>query len=230
MDKDKLQDLVMYYSIKQDKLITFKEYVSSMAEGQKFIYYGAGNSILSIKKMPQVEKVLSSGYDVLCMTDNVDEFAIKYIGAYDQKEFKNVTAGDTGIENATETVSEEDKPILDFIKESLEGEVFDVKLSKKLNEHPVCLSTEGEVSIEMEKVFRSMPANDANNPNVRAKKILEINAEHEIYEKIKKLFAENKDELKDVSRVLLDEAKLVEGLPIEDTAKFVSLITKFMSK
>ena len=230
MDKDKLQDLVMFYSVKQDKLVTFKEYVSAMAEDQKFIYYGAGNSILSIKKMPQVEKVLKSGYDVLCLTDNVDEFAIKYIAEYDKKPFKNVTDGDTGVENEAETVSEEDKPILEFVKESLNGEVFDVKLSKKLGEHPVCLSTEGEVSLEMEKVFRNMPTNDANNPNVRAKKVLEINAEHAVYAKIKKLFAENKDELKEVSEVLLNEAKLIEGLPIEDTAKFVSLITKFLAK
>jgi molecular chaperone HtpG len=114
MDKEKLQDLVMFYSVKQDKLVTFKEYVQNMAEGQKFIYYGVGSSILAIKKMPQTSKVLDSGYDVLCMTDNVDEFAIKYLGAYDQKEFKNVTGGDTGIENEADTVSEEDKPILEF--------------------------------------------------------------------------------------------------------------------
>lgn len=230
MDKDKLQDLVMFYSVKQDKLITFKEYVASMTEDQKFIYYSAGNSILSIKKMPQVEKILKSGYDVLCMTDNVDEFAIKYIGSYEQKEFKNVTDGDNGIENEDDAVGEDDKPILEFIKESLAGEVFDVKLSKKLGEHPVCLASEGEVSLEMEKVLRNMPTNDANNPNIRAKKVLEINAEHEVYAKIKKLFAENKDELKEVAEILLNEAKLIEGLPIEDMAKFVALITKFLSK
>ena len=230
MDKEKLQDLVMFYSVKQDKLITFKEYVQNMAEGQKFIYYGVGSSILAIKKMPQTSKVLDSGYDVLCMTDNVDEFAIKYLGAYDQKEFKNVTGGDTGIENEADTIAEEDKPILEFIKLALNGEVFDVKLSKKLGSHPVCLSSEGEVSIEMEKVFRSMPANDANNPNVQAKKILEINAEHDIYQKIKTLYAENQDELKEVAEVLLCEAKLAEGLPIEDPSKFIELITKFMAK
>lgn len=230
MDKDKLQDLVMFYSAKQDKFVTFKEYVQAMTEGQKYIYYSAGNSIISIKKMPQVEKILKSGYDVLCMTDNVDEFAIKYLGAYDQKQFKNVADGDTGIENSQEVVSEEDKPILEFIKESLEGEVFDVKLSKKLGEHPVCLMAEGEVSLEMEKVFRNMPTNDANNPNVRAKKVLEINAEHPVYAKIKSLYETDKEELKEVARVLLDESKLIEGLPIEDTAKFVALITKFLAK
>ena len=230
MDKEKLQDLVLYYSVKQDKLVTFKEYVDAMVEGQKYIYYSAGTSIISIKKSPQVKKVLDSGYDVLCLTDNVDEFAIKYIGAYNSKEFKNVSDGDSGIENESENVSEEDKPILEFLKETLAGETFDVKLSKKLGEHPVCLMAEGEVSIEMEKVLRTMPTNDANNPNVRAKKILEINAEHEIYQKIKKLFAENKEELKEVAFVLLDEAKLAEGLPIEDTSKFIASVTKLIAK
>lgn len=234
MDKDKLQDLVMYYSAKQDKFITFKEYVASMAEGQKYIYYGAGSSILAIKKMPQVEKVLSSGYDVLCMTDNVDEFAIKYIGAYSEKEFKNVTDGDSGIENTTEAVTEEDKPILELLKQTLAGEVFDVKLSKKLGTHPVCLMAEGEVSIEMEKVLRNMPTNDEGTQNIRAKKILEINADHAIYSKIKSLYTENKDdnkdEIKDIAYVLLNEAKILEGLPLEDPAKFAETLSSLLAK
>ncbi len=229
MDKDKLQDLVMFYSIKEDKLITFKDYVSKMTDEQKYIYYATGPSILSIKKMPQTEKVLASGYDVLCMTDNVDEFAIKYVNSYESKEFKNVTDGDTGIENSTETVSEEDKPMLDFIKESLFGEVFDVRLSKKLGEHPVCLSTEGEISIEMEKVFRNMPSGDPNAQEVRAKKILEINQNHAVFQKLKSIFAENKDELKEYAEILLSEAKLIEGLPIDDIAHFVELVSKHIS-
>ena len=229
MDKDKLQDLILYYSIKQDKLVTFKEYVESMAADQKYIYYCSGNSILSIKKMPQVEKVLSSGYDVLCMTDNVDEFAIKYIVNYNGKEFKNVTDGDNGLDSEAEETKEEDKPILEFIKNSLDGEVLEVKFASNLGVHPVCLLAQGEVSIEMEKVLRTMPNTDANQ-DIRAKKILQINREHKIYEKIKTLFDEDKDSLKEISRVLLDEAKLIEGLPIEDTARFVELATKHMSK
>lgn len=231
MDKDKLQDLIMFYSVKQDKLVTFKDYVSSMAEGQKYIYYATGNSILSIKKMPQTEKVLNSGYDVLCMTENVDEFAIKYVANYDGKEFKNVTDSGTGIENSTEEVADEDKPIVEFIKNVLAGEVFDVKLSKKLGEHAVCLSTEGEISLEMEKVFNNMPktGNDATH-EIKAKKILEINPTHKIYEKIKKLYADNQDGLKEFAEVLLDEAKLLEGLEVEDMGKFVSLSTKYMAE
>ena len=229
MDKDKLQDLIMFYSVKQDKLVTFKEYIEAMPEDQKYVYYATGSSILSIKKMPQAEKVLKSGYDVLCMTDNVDEFAIKYIGSYNAKEFKNVTDGNTGIENATEEVSDEDKPILEFIKQSLAGEVFDVRLSKKLDEHPVCLSSEGEVSLEMEKVFRNMPNTGDGTNDLRAKKILEINAEHKVYEKIKSLYQSNQDELKEIAQILLDQAKLIEGLPIEDIDKFVSLTAKHIS-
>ncbi len=230
MDKEKLQDLVMFYSVKQDKLITFKDYVNAMTEGQKYIYYATGASILSIKKMPQTEKILSSGYDVLCMTDNVDEFAIKYVMQYDGKNFKNVTDGDTGIENAIEEVTDEDKPVVDAIKEALGGEVFDVRLSKKLGQHPVCLSTEGEISTQMEKVFLNLPAGDPNAQDIRAKKILEINKEHKIYEKLKELCKDNKVELKELAEVLLTEAKLIEGLPVEDMSKFVEQVTKFIAE
>ncbi len=229
MDKDKLQDFILYYSVKQDKLVSFKEYVAAMPEDQKYIYYGTGSSILGVKKMPQVEKVLASGYDVLCMTDNVDEFAIKYIMNYDGKEFKNVTDGDNGIDAEEEAISDDEKPILEFMKEALNGEVLEVKFSKNLGSHPVCLLAQGEVSIEMEKVFRNMPSTNANQ-DIRAKKVLQINKDHKIYDKIKDLYANNQDELKEVSSVLLDEAKLIEGLPIEDPTKFVELATKYMSK
>lgn len=229
MDKDKLQDLILYYSVKQDKLVTFKEYVEKMTEDQKYIYYAPGSSILSIKKMPQVEKVLASGYDVLCMTDNVDEFAIKYIASYSGKEFKNVNDGDNGLDDVQEEVKEEEKPVLEFVKNALDGEVLDVKFASNLGEHPVCLLAQGEVSIEMEKVLRNMPNTDANQ-DIRAKKILQINREHKIYEKIKAMFESNQDGLKEVAKVLLDEAKLIEGLPIEDPAKFVELATKYISE
>ncbi len=229
MDKDKLQDLVMFYSVKQDKLVTFKDYVSAMPEDQKFIYYATGSSILSIKKMPKTEKILDAGYDVLCMTDNVDEFAIKYVAEYDGKPFKNVTDGDSLAETKEENeISEEDKNVLEFVKNALDGEVLEVRLSKNLGSHPVCLMAEGEVSIEMEKVFKSMPKTDGAQ-DVRAKKILEINAEHKIYEKMKNLYSSNQDDLKEISRVLLDQAKLIEGLEIEDMEQFVSLVSKHIA-
>lgn len=230
MDKDKLQDLVMFYSAKQDKLVTIKEYTEAMPEDQKYIYYATGNTILSVKKMPQTEKILNSGYDVLCMTDNVDEFAIKYIYEYNQKQFKNVTDGDTGIENQTDEISDEDKPLVEFIKEKIQGEVFDVKLSSKLGDHPVCLSTEGEISLEMEKVFKNMPAGAEGSQDIRAKKILEINKNHKIYEKLKSLFETDKDAVAELAEVLLDEAKLIEGLEISDMERFIALTTKYISK
>lgn len=228
VDKEKLQDLVLYYSAKQDKLITFDEYVKAMPEDQKFIYYSAGSSILQLKKMPQTKKILDSGFDVLFMTDNVDEFAVKYLGSYKEKQFKNVTDGDTGIENESETIAEDDKPVIEFLKNALSGEVFDVKLSKRLGEHPVCLLTEGEISIEMEKVLKAMPTNDPMTKDLKAKKILEINSEHKIYETIKKLYNENQDKLKDVASVLLDEARLLAGLEIEDATGFVNKITNLI--
>ncbi len=229
MDKDKLQDLIMFYSIKQDKLITFKDYVNAMQDGQKYIYYATGNSVLSIKKMPQTEKVLGEGYDVLCMTENVDEFAIKYVNSYMEKEFKNVTDGDTGIQDSTEEINDEDKPVIELIKSSLAGEVFDVKLSKKLGEHPVCLNSVGEVSLEMEKVFRNMPAGDPSAQDIRAKKVLEINSEHSVYAKIKSLYETDKEAVKEISEILLGQAKLIEGLPIEDMSRFITLVAKHIS-
>ncbi len=228
VDKEKLQDLVLYYSVKQDKMISFDEYVAAMPEGQKYIYYGAGANINAIKKMPQTSKILESGYDVLCMTDNVDEFAVKYLAAYKEKEFKNVTDGDTGIENAAESISDDDKAVVEFLKSALEGEVFDVKLSSKLGVHPVCLLTEGEISIEMEKVLKAMPTNDPMTKDLKAKKILEINREHKVFETIKKLFESDKDKLKLYAGVLLGEARLLAGLELDDAADFAGKINNLI--
>ncbi len=228
VDKEKLQDLVMFYSAKEDKMLTFDEYVKNMADGQKYIYYAAGNNILSIKKMPQTSKILDSGYDVLCMTDNVDEFAIKYLGSYKEKEFKNVTDGDSGIEAEKEEISDDDKQVLEAVKTALEGEVFDVKLSKKLGKHPVCLLTEGEISIEMERVLKAMPSNDPMTKDLKAKKILEISSEHKVYQIVKHLFETNKEKLADFSKVLLAEARLLAGLEIEDPSDFIEKVTNLI--
>ena len=163
------------------------------------------------------------------MTDNVDEFAIRYIMNYDGKEFKNVTDGDNGIDKEDEAQNEDDKPILEFIKNALGGEVLEVKFSSQLGNHPVCLLAQGEVSIEMEKVLRNMPNTDVNQ-DIRAKKVLQINNKHKVYDKIKALYNDNQEALKEVALVLLDEAKLIEGLPIEDPTKFVELATKYISE
>ena len=156
------------------------------------------------------------------MTDNVDEFAIKYLGAYKEKEFKNVTDGEIGIDSEKEDLLDEDKPIIDFLKTALAGEVFDVKLSTKLGEHPVCLLTEGEISIEMEKVLKAMPTNDEMTKGMKAKKILEINKSHKVYEKIKDLYSSNQEKLKHFAEVLVGEARLLAGLEIEDVSAFIN--------
>ena len=190
--------------------------------------------------LDSLQKQLMEDIEIICIDDKSSDKTLEILNARaesdprirviaQEKNMGVAVARNTGIENEAETVSEEDKPVLEFLKETLAGEVFDVKLSKKLGTHPVCLSSEGEVSIEMEKVLRSMPNTDANQ-DIRAKKILQINREHKIFEKIKTLFESDKDSLKEVSRVLLDEAKLIEGLPIDDTARFVELATKYISQ
>ena len=215
--KDMLADLVMYRSVKEDKPVTLEEYVDKMVDGQKYVYYATGSSYEGIKALPQTEKILDAGYDVLAMTDNVDEFAIKFLDKYKEKEFRSVSGEDTGVEE-NEELSDEDKEVVDFIKESLGDKVAKVKLSQKLKSHPVCLTSEGEVTIEMEKVLNSMP--NVPKDGIKATKVLEINAQHKIFEKAKALYQTDKESLKTLSEVLLDQARLIEGLPIESPTKY----------
>ena len=196
--KDVLQDLLMFHSVKEDKLITFKEYVSKMSEDQKYIYYATGKSVDGIKLLPQCEKVLENGYDILCFTDDVDEFAIKFLTKYDEKEFRSVSSSDLGLKEE-EIAYEDAKEITDFMKEALDGKVADVKISARLKSHPVCISAQGDVSVEMEKVLN---ANPNKQMDVKAEKVLEINANHPIYGKIKSLFETDKDKLKKLTKVL----------------------------
>ena len=224
--KDLLSDLVMYRSVKEDKLVTLEEYVDAMAEGQKYVYYATGSSFDAIKTLPQTEKVLDAGYDVLAMTDNVDEFAVKFLDKYKEKEFRSVSGEDTGIEE-DETVPEEDKEVIDFIKESLGDKVAKVKLSQKLKSHPVCLTSEGEITIEMEKVLNGMP--NVPKDGVKATKVLEINAQHKIFEKAKKLYVEDKEKLRTLSTVLLNQAMLIEGLPIDSPTKYAEAVCSLLA-
>ena len=211
----------MFHSIKEDKLITLEEYASVMGENQKYIYYATGSSIEGIKALPQSEKVLDAGFDVLCMTDNVDEFAIKFLMNYNEKEFRSVAGGDLGIDD-TVAESEENKELTDFIKESLGDKVAKVKLSSRLKSHPVCITSEGELTVEMEKVLNSMP--NASKDTVKATKVLEINAQHKIYETIKKYFDEDKEKLKTLAEVLYNQALLIEGVPIESPTSRAELV------
>lgn len=219
--KDVLQDLLMFHSIKEDKLVTLKEYVEKMLESQKGIYYATGNTVEAIKALPLCEKILDDGYDILCLTEDIDEFVIKVMQNYDGKEFKAISAYD---ETSAE-VSVENKDLTDFIKESLGDKVSEVKLTNRLKSHPVCITTKGELSTEMEKVLNRAPDAQAG---IKSEKVLEINANHPIYEKLVKYFAEDKDKVKKLSEVLFEQAMLIEGVAPENPTNLAALICELV--
>ena len=226
-DKELLQDLLMFYSSKEKKLVTLNEYVSRMPEDQKYIYYATGETIERIEKLPQTELVAEKGYEILYFTEDIDEFAIKMLTKYKDKEFKSVSSGDLGIEEdkaQTEAEEKENKELFDYMKEVLSDKVKDVRASTRLKSHPVCFATEGEVSIEMEKVFNSMP----NNQNIKAEKILEINVHHDVFQSLKDAYANDKEKLKLYTNLLYNQALLIEGLPINDPVEFSNDICKIM--
>ena len=229
MNKEKLQDLIIFYSSKEKKMVTFKEYVERMDEDQKHIYYGTGESINRIDKMPQTEMLKDKGYEILYLTEDIDEFAIKVIGEYDGKEFKSISSGDLGLENIEnkeeiETEIKEHKDLFESMKEVLEGKVKDVKPTKRLKNNPVFLSAEGEFSIEMEKVLSAMP----DSEGIEADKVLEINVDHKVYDKLKDSFENDKETFKLYTNLLYNQALLIEGLPIEDPVEFTNNIWKLM--
>ena len=229
MNKEELQDLVMFYSSKEKKLVTLDEYVSRMPEGQKYIYYATGESIERIEKLPQTELVADKGYEILYFTEDIDEFAIKMLMKYKEKEFRNVSGGDLGIEEdaaaSSEEAKAENKELFAEMKSILGDKVKEVRASKRLKSHPVCLTAEGEVSIEMEKVLQAMP--DAGG--VKADKVLEINVGHPVYESLKAaLGAGDREKLALFTNLLYNQALLIEGLPIEDPVQFTNDICKVM--
>jgi molecular chaperone HtpG len=228
-NKDVLQDLVMFYSSKDKKMVTLDEYVSRMPEGQKYIYYAAGESIERIEKMPQTELVLDKGYEILYFTDDVDEFAIRMLMNYKEKEFKSVSSSDLGIEadeneNSTKEIENESKELFESMKDILTDKVKAVKASKRLKNHPVCLSNEGELSIEMEKILSAMP----NNQNIKADKVLEINVNHDVFKVLKSAYENDKDKLNLYTNILYNQALLIEGLPVNDPVEFTNNICKIM--
>ncbi|MGZ7443093.1 molecular chaperone HtpG [Paenibacillus sp. TH7-28] len=229
MHKDVLQDLLMFTSSKEKKLVTLDEYVARMPEDQKYIYYAAGESVERLEKLPQTELVLDKGYEILYFTDDIDEFAIKMIMSYKDKEFKSVSSGDLGIDaDAAEEKAEADdnKELFAAMKELLLGKVKEVKASKRLKSHPVCLSTEGELSIEMEKVLSAMPG--ADGQAVKADKVLEINVGHEVFKSLQKAYESDKEKLGLFTNLLYNQALLIEGLPIADPVEFTNDICKVM--
>lgn len=226
MNKDILQDLLMFYSSKEKKMVTLDEYVSRMPEEQKYIYYAVGDSIERIDRLPQTELVADKGYEILYFTEDIDEFAIKMLTKYKDKEFRSVASGDLGIEidENTNNANEENKELFEHMKKVLSGKVKDVSASKRLKHHPVCLSSEGELSIEMEKVLKSMP----NGEDIKADKILEINVKHDVFKSLKEAFDKDKDKFDLYTRLLYDQALLIEGLPVSDPVEFSNNICKIM--
>ena len=228
MDKDKLQDLLMFYSSKENKLITLKEYVANNKE-EKDIYYACGSSIDQIKTLPQVEAMISKEKDILLCPNYLDEFVFKTMVKYEDKEFKNVCSENIDIDTEEEkeklkALNENSKDLLDLMKNEINVE--SVRFTSKLKNHPVCLSTAGEISVEMEKVMNAMP----NNESINAKKILEINNQHPITKKLQELYKKDKEELKKYSKVLYAQARLIEGLPIDNPTEITNLICDLLVK
>ncbi|UOQ85394.1 molecular chaperone HtpG [Gracilibacillus salinarum] len=228
-NKDKLKDLLLFYSSTEEKLVTLKEYRDRMPEDQEHIYYATGESHARIEKLPQTEMVKDKGYEILYFTDEVDEFVIKMLMNYDEKEFKNVSSGDLDLEDEetkkeAEKQKEEHKDLLSEMKEILGDKVKDVKLSTRLKSHPVCLSADGDVSIEMEKVLSQMP----DNQNIQASKVLEINNKHDIFQALVNAHQADKDKVKLYTNILYNQALLIEGLPIEDPVALTNDMCKVM--
>lgn len=231
-NKETLQDLVMFYSSTENKLVTLDEYVSRMKEDQKYIYYATGENVQKMAKLPQTELVSDKGYEILYFTDEIDEFAIKVLMNYKEKEFKNVSSADLDVKQDSEEDKKESetyKDVFEFMKESLNGKVKDVKSSKRLKTHPVCLATEGELSIEMEKVLKAMP-DAAMAGDVHAEKILEINTQHAMFNKIKNFYESDKEKLKKLSSVLYNQALLIEGLQIEDPVQYANDVYELLEQ
>ena len=231
VNKDLLSDLVIFYSSKNQKLIPLAEYVKSMAEGQKYIYYACGESAVKLDKLPQAENVREKGFDILYLTDDIDEFVVKTLMKFEDKEFRSVSDDDLGLETEdekkeTEQLEKEYKDVLDFIKDSLGGKVAAAKLSHKLKSYPVSLSTQGSISLEMEKYFASIKT-DASE-QMRAERVLELNASHPVFDSLKKTYVDDKEKAKKYAELLYGQAQLMAGDALDDPAYFAELINGLM--
>jgi len=229
INKDKLSDLVMFYSSNDKKLTTLKEYTERMKEGQESIYYACGESVDKIDMMPQVESVKDK-YEVLYLTEYVDEFTIITLAEYNSKKFVNVSSENTDISTEEEKkhineINDNNKNMLSSMKDLLGDSVKEVKFTSKLKNHPVCLTTEGEVSTSMEKVINSMPTGE----KIKASEVLEINSNHKIANKLKELYKDNKEEFEKYTKVIYFEARLIEGLPIDNPTEMSNLMCDIMA-
>lgn len=228
-NRDLLEDLLMFHTSFTEKMSTLEEYISRMKEDQKFIYYATGSSISRIERLPQIEALKEKGFEVLYLTDYVDEFAVKMLMNYKEKEFKSASSDDLDLETEeekqdTKKQAEENKDLFTAMKEALGDKVIEVRLSQRLKSHPVCLANGGDITIEMEKVLNAMP----NNEKVKAEKVLEINANHPVFAKLQKLNTEDKEKLNIYSELLYTQALMIEGIPVEDPVKFSNMICELM--
>ncbi len=231
MNKEKLQDLLLFYSSTQKKLITLKEYVEKMKPDQTTIYYACGETVDKIDLLPQVEAIKDKGYEILYLTDNVDEFVFQVLMKYQEKTFTNVSAQNVDLDTneekeALKKENEDNKKMFEAMKEAIKDEVSDIRFTHRLKNHPVCLTSEGAISIEMEKTLNMMP----NNQDVKAQTILEINLNHEIANKLKSLYDTDKEALKKYTKVLYAQARLIEGLNIENPTEISNLMCEIMTK
>lgn len=226
MKADLLKDLVMFHSLKEDKLVTLREYRDAMPPDQPKIYFAAAETVTRAKQLPQTEQVSAKGYDILCLAEQADEFALRTLREYDGKEFCDVSGQDLGLETdeekkETEEKSEAEKDVLGFVKETLGDEVADVRLSNKLKTHAVCLTAEGDVSLEMEKYFAAIPG---QNEMIKAKRVLEINADHPAYAALKRAYADDREKAKDMVWIMYDQAALIAGMPIDDIVQYTDKV------
>lgn len=229
MNREQLEDLLLFKRASDGKYVTLKEYVEAMPEGQKYIYYAAGDSFEKLSRLPQTELLRDKSYDILCLTDNVDEFLMQVLRKFEEKELRSVSSGDLGLDSDEEKAEQEkleteNREMFDFMKEALGDKVEQVRLSSRLKSHPVCLSSKGALSIEMERVLNEMPG--ANE--VKAQRVLEINSSHKIFQKLTELWSSDKDKLQSYSKLLYDQALLIEGLPIEDPVSFSNAVCELM--
>ncbi len=230
-DKDTLKDLLLFYSSSEKKLVTLAEYVQRMKEEQKYIYYACGETTAKIDMLPQTEMVRDKGFEILYLTDDVDEFALRTLGEYDGKQFKSVSSSDLELETEEEKKeiekqTEEHKDLFEFMKEALDGKVSKVQLSHRLKTHPVCLTSGGALSLDMEKVLNAMPVES----QAKAERVLELNANHPVFQSICKLYDTDKEKLKTYCGLLYTQALLIAGMPVEDPVAFSNAICNLMAE
>lgn len=231
LNKDNLKDLLMFHSSTENKLVTLDEYVDRMKEGQDKIYYACGETVDKIELLPQVETVKEKGYEILYLTENIDEFVVQVLMEHKEKKFINVCANDVDLDTdeekeALKKENEENKDMFTLMKETIGEGVQEVRFTHRLKNHPVCLTSEGALSVEMEKVINSMP----NDQKVKAQTALEINDSHPIAQKIKELYVNDKEALKKYTQVLYAQARLIEGLPVENPTQISNLICEIIAK